>query len=36
MDKMSAIINMVMKIENDAILDKVYDFVKRIYRKGSR
>lgn len=36
MDKQTAIINMIMKIENEALLDKVYDFVKRLYRKGAR
>lgn len=36
MDKQSAIINMVLKIENDALLDRLYDIVKRLYRKGAR
>ena len=36
MDKQTAIINMIMRIENDALLDKVYDFVKRLYRRGSK
>ena len=36
MDKQSAIINMVMKIENEALIDKLYDIVKRLYRKRAR
>ena len=36
MDKQSAIINMVMKIENEALIDKLYDIVKRLYRKSAR
>lgn len=36
MDKQSAIINMVLKIENEAVIDKLYDIVKRLYRKGAR
>ena len=36
MDKQTAIINMILRIENDALLDKVYDFVKRLYRRGSK
>lgn len=36
MDKQSAIINMVLKMNNDALIDKLYDIVKRMYRRGSR
>lgn len=36
MDKKSAIIAMVEKMENEAALNKAYDFIKRIYRRGAK
>ena len=39
MDKQSAIINMVAKLDpetDEALLDKLYDIVRRMYRKGAR
>ena len=39
MDKQAAIINMIWKMDPEqdgALLDKLYDIVKRMYRKGAR
>lgn len=39
MDKQAAIVNMIWKMDpetDSALLDRLYDIVKRMYRRGSR
>ena len=39
MDKQTAIINMILKMDPErdgALLDRLYDVVKRMFRKGAR
>lgn len=37
MNKKNAIINMISQMDDDnPLLDKLYDFVKRMYRRGAR